>query len=66
MLDVYGKHGEGVKARDFFDWMIKTGYQPNNVTLGCLLDAYSHSGLVDDALQVFENMEAQFNILLQL
>lgn len=62
MLSAYGEHGEGARARDLFKWMLQKGIKPNDITFVNLLNAYAHSGLVDEALNIFESMTLEFNI----
>lgn len=63
MLGIYGQHGQGVKAHELFNGMSQHDIRPNEVTFSCLLNAYSHAGMVDEALEVFESMEGQYNII---
>ncbi|GAB4832413.1 hypothetical protein Ancab_006430 [Ancistrocladus abbreviatus] len=56
MITCFGQHGKGREAIDILQNMIGEGLVPDNVTfLGCLA-ACSHSGLLDEGIQVFRMM----------
>ncbi|GKD07198.1 pentatricopeptide repeat-containing protein [Tanacetum coccineum] len=60
MIAAYGYHGQGQKALELFPMMSKYGIKPNNITFVSLLYACSHSGLVEEGLQVFSQMQEQY------
>ncbi|GJV46881.1 pentatricopeptide repeat-containing protein [Tanacetum coccineum] len=60
MIAAYGYHGQGQKALELFPMMLKYGIKPNNITFVSLLYACSHSGLVEEGLQVFSQMQEQY------
>ncbi|XP_059451404.1 pentatricopeptide repeat-containing protein At2g01510, mitochondrial-like [Corylus avellana] len=62
MIACYGLHGDGRKAVDLFDEMVKTGVRPNHVTFTSVLSACSHSGLLEEGKRYFELMEEVFGI----
>ncbi len=39
-------HGQGKEALKHFDQICEEGVQPDNITFVCLLQTYSHAGLV--------------------
>ncbi|KDP30264.1 hypothetical protein JCGZ_17046 [Jatropha curcas] len=52
----YGMHGHGETAVSLFRKMVQSGVEPNEVTFTSVLHACSHSGLVDEGLNLFELM----------
>ncbi|XP_010266933.1 PREDICTED: pentatricopeptide repeat-containing protein At5g40410, mitochondrial [Nelumbo nucifera] len=62
MLAGYAKHGHGRDAVDFFHLMIKEGEEPDHVTFTHLLNACSHSGLVNEGKTYFEVMSKVYGI----
>ncbi|PSR87710.1 Pentatricopeptide repeat-containing protein [Actinidia chinensis var. chinensis] len=52
----YGKHGNGEVAVSLFIQMVQSGVEPNEVTFTSVLHACSHSGLVDEGLDLFQFM----------
>ncbi|XP_024968408.1 pentatricopeptide repeat-containing protein At2g03880, mitochondrial-like [Cynara cardunculus var. scolymus] len=62
MIAAYGYHGKGQKALELFPMMSKTGITPNKITFVSLLYACSHSGLVEEGLQVFSQMQEKYFI----
>jgi pentatricopeptide repeat protein len=74
MLGSYAQHGYGREALKLFQQMIETSKQssengtptqtlrPDEVTLGNVLNACSHAGLVDEALAIYHSMEAELGI----
>jgi len=62
MISVYGQHGKGKEAVSLFEKMQFEGLQPNETTVTRILNACSHSGLVQEALDIFYNMASKFNI----
>lgn len=63
MLGAYARLGWGKEAIDFFNQMCSKGIKPDHVTLGTLLNACSHAGLVDKVLSYFHSMEKDFGIV---
>lgn len=56
MIAAYEEHGERVKA-NIFQQMKSAGCRPNSITFSSLLNVYSHSGLVEDALEVYYQLD---------
>ncbi|XVF60645.1 hypothetical protein PTKIN_Ptkin08bG0064800 [Pterospermum kingtungense] len=52
----YGAHGHGEIAVSLFKEMVEAGVKPNEVTFTSALHACSHSGLVDEGLDLFKFM----------
>ncbi|KAJ6380555.1 hypothetical protein OIU77_029449 [Salix suchowensis] len=62
MILAYGQHGMGERALSLFHSMKESRIEPDAITFIAVLSACSHSGLVDDGLQIFESMEKDFKI----
>ncbi|CAA0368181.1 unnamed protein product [Arabidopsis thaliana] len=63
MISALAQHGLGHKALRMLDDMIKFRVQPNRTTLVVILNACSHSGLVEEGLRWFESMTVQHGII---
>ncbi|KAK6126423.1 hypothetical protein DH2020_039811 [Rehmannia glutinosa] len=62
MIAAHGYHGEGSKALDLFHMMLDCGISPNNITFVSVLYAFSHSGLVEEGLQLFSLMQEEYGV----
>ncbi|KAL6970677.1 hypothetical protein U1Q18_030371 [Sarracenia purpurea var. burkii] len=62
MITGYGLHGLGNQALGVYSIMMEEGVKPNQATFVSLLAACSHSGLVDDGINLFNSMETDHNI----
>ena len=62
MISGYGQNGNGKESIELFQQMEKENVQPDSITFVSLLNACSHSGLVDEALYYFNSMNNQFQI----
>jgi len=62
IIGAYGHFGQGGKALALFEEMNRKGITPTNVTFVNAINACSHSGLVKEAFQVYNNMKTQFHI----
>ncbi|KAJ4844659.1 hypothetical protein Tsubulata_024216 [Turnera subulata] len=62
MILGYGQHGMGEKALSLFHSMLKSGIEPDAITFVAILSACSHTGLVDEGLQIFKSMLQDFKI----
>ncbi|KAM7263269.1 hypothetical protein ACFE04_000952 [Oxalis oulophora] len=60
MIDGYGTHGLGRSAVDLFHEMRKS-IKPSAITFLCVLSACSHSGLVEEGLEIFDLMEEDYS-----
>ncbi|KAF5946031.1 hypothetical protein HYC85_016259 [Camellia sinensis] len=62
MITGYGIHGHGNQAIGMYSRMIEERVKPNQATFVSLLAACSHSGLVDEGINLFNSMETDHNI----
>ncbi|KAI5667386.1 hypothetical protein M9H77_17239 [Catharanthus roseus] len=60
MIGGFGMHGFGQAALQLLQEMISSGVIPNSLTFTSVLSACSHSGLVNEALENFHCMSADF------
>ncbi|CAL5371077.1 unnamed protein product [Camellia sinensis] len=60
MIGGFGKHGFGKSALQLLNEMNRSGLCPNSVTFTSVLSACSHSGLLDEGLEVFHRMTKDF------
>ncbi|KAJ1287421.1 hypothetical protein BS78_02G008800 [Paspalum vaginatum] len=63
MMSGYGMHGRGNEAVDIFDKMQKAGFVPDDISFLVLLYACSHSGMVDQGLDYFDNMRRDYGVV---
>ncbi|KAL1360855.1 hypothetical protein HN51_006233 [Arachis hypogaea] len=62
MISTCANHGNANDAFGLFEWMIRSGVVPDGVTLLALLVAYTHKGLVDEGIRLFESMKREYRI----
>lgn len=62
----YGSHGRGSDAVLAFSQMLEEGFIPTDVTFVSVLSACSHSGLIEDGLQLYHSMIQKFYIIPKL
>ncbi|KAL5098052.1 hypothetical protein RYX36_002379 [Vicia faba] len=67
LIMAYGMHGKGEEALEFFRRMIAEGdnngeIRPNEVTYIAIFASLSHSGMVDEGLNLFHTMKAKHGI----
>ncbi|KAM3337710.1 hypothetical protein P3S68_032035 [Capsicum galapagoense] len=55
LIDIYGKCGKMVKAREFFDGMV----EKDVVSLSAMIQGYAANGLPKEALEVFYRMQRE-------
>ncbi|XP_054780638.1 pentatricopeptide repeat-containing protein At5g04780, mitochondrial-like isoform X1 [Prosopis cineraria] len=60
MISSYGMHGKGEESLFLFKKMIDIGFTPNQVTLTAILASCSHSGLVDQGMQIFNSVHSEY------
>lgn len=60
MISCYGMHGKGEESLNLFKKMIDIGFTPNPVTLTAILASCSHSGLVDQGMQIFNSVYSEY------
>ncbi|CAN0878827.1 Pentatricopeptide repeat-containing protein At2g21090 [Linum grandiflorum] len=64
MLSALAQHGRGDEAVRLLDDMVRSDLvEPNRITLVIVLNACSHSGLVEEGLRVFEYMTLDHSIV---
>nr|GMC95376.1 pentatricopeptide repeat-containing protein At3g12770-like [Ipomoea batatas] len=62
MITGYGVHGFGHQALSMYDQMMRQRVTPNQTTFVALLAACSHSGLVEEGIDLFEKMKREHNM----
>jgi len=62
MLQGYAMHGHAKEALELFERMCAEGVEINSITLGALLSACSHAGLINEGLCYFDSMGFVYNI----
>eukprot|EP01018_Ginkgo_biloba_P012920 Gb_21941 [translate_table: standard] len=62
MIAGYAMHGCGKDALKLFEQMQNSGVKPDQITLGCVLSACCHSGLVDEGRHYFQSMSQYYQI----
>ncbi|KAL6001518.1 hypothetical protein ACLOJK_007256 [Asimina triloba] len=62
MISGYGVHGHGQEAIEFFERMRMEGFKPDSFTFIGVLMACSHSGLVEEGMKYFEEMQEEHKI----
>src|SRR3990167_3008627 len=62
MINAFGWRGEANEALKLFHQFIAEGNQPDKVTMAALLNACSHAGFVDTALELFHSMKCKYAI----
>ena len=63
MIVGYAQNGDGRKAIDLFEQMMRVKVEPDSTMFVALLNACSHAGLVNEALQYYEE---QYQILIEV
>lgn len=64
MIGGYGLHGHGYDALRLFNEMLEMGVEPDGITVLAVLSACNHSGLVDEAKKLFNNLGRSCGTLL--
>ncbi|KAI5081275.1 hypothetical protein GOP47_0004458 [Adiantum capillus-veneris] len=59
----FAQQGKAENAFRCFQWMQGEGVSPNAVTFTCMLNACSHSGLVNEGQTYFEDMMKKYGIV---
>ncbi|XP_028782894.1 pentatricopeptide repeat-containing protein At5g06540-like [Neltuma alba] len=62
MVTASANHGNAEDALKLFEWMRISGVMPDSVTFLALLVAYTHKGLVDEGIRIFESMQRDYRI----
>ncbi|XP_010523463.1 PREDICTED: pentatricopeptide repeat-containing protein At2g02980, chloroplastic isoform X2 [Tarenaya hassleriana] len=63
MIVAYANHGQAHKAMSMFEEMRNQNVQPDEITFLGLLNACSHTGLVDEGREYFSRMVDEFKIV---
>ncbi|KAJ0967166.1 hypothetical protein J5N97_024083 [Dioscorea zingiberensis] len=63
MIAAYGMHGRGEEALRLFYQMLESGERPTSVTFTSILSACSHSGLIEEGLEIFKAMHMVYSIV---
>ncbi|KAF8379620.1 hypothetical protein HHK36_029061 [Tetracentron sinense] len=63
LMTGYGLHGRGEEALQVFDGMREAGLVPDGVTFIVVLYACSHSGMIDQGIEYFNNMSREFGVV---
>ncbi|EFC49906.1 predicted protein [Naegleria gruberi] len=61
MLSCYAQHGKGYEAQKLFDEIVEKKVKIDEITLIVLLNAYSHCGMVEEAIQLYNDMKPKHN-----
>ena len=62
MITACANHGNAEDAFKLFKWMTSSSVRPDGVTLLALLVAYTHKGLIDEGIRLFESMPSRYGI----
>lgn len=62
MINGYAMHGDSRKALEMFVQSREQGLWPTDITFIGLLNACSHSGMVEEGLEFFQSMEREYGI----
>uniref|UniRef100_A0A7N0UKM6 Pentatricopeptide repeat-containing protein n=1 Tax=Kalanchoe fedtschenkoi TaxID=63787 RepID=A0A7N0UKM6_KALFE len=62
IITAHASHGNANRALDMFQEMLNNGIRPDPVTFTAVLASCAHSGLVDDAWRIFNDMSTKFNV----
>ncbi|KAI4297740.1 hypothetical protein L6164_037611 [Bauhinia variegata] len=63
MISALAQHGYGVEAISTLNNMLRSRVKPSKVTFVVILNACSHSGLVQEGLEFFNSMTSDHNIV---
>jgi pentatricopeptide repeat protein len=63
MIAAYAMHGSSAEVLKLFDRMKGEKVEPDEVTFTSILTACSHSGLVEEGLQVFRSMKEEYSMI---
>ncbi|KAK4281430.1 hypothetical protein QN277_012924 [Acacia crassicarpa] len=62
IISAYTSHGDASSALSLYGQMLNSGVHPDPVTLTTVLAACAHSGQVDKAWEIFNNMSFKYGI----
>ncbi|XP_025014749.2 pentatricopeptide repeat-containing protein At2g21090 [Ricinus communis] len=63
IISSLAQHGRGQEATQMFDDMVRLGMKPDRITLIVLLNACSHSGLVQEGLRLYESITSCHGVI---
>ena len=63
IISALAQHGCGEEAIQMLDDMVRSGAKPDKITFVVILNACSHSGLVQQGLNFFESMSCDYGIV---
>lgn len=63
MLSALAQHGHGEAATKMYDDMVRSGVKPDRITFVVILNACSHSGLIEEGLMYFQSMTCDHGIV---
>jgi pentatricopeptide repeat protein len=63
MMAAYEQSGDGKAVLKLFQQLEETGLCPDEITFTALLNALSHSGMVDEGFQYFDSMQTQYSLI---
>jgi pentatricopeptide repeat protein len=66
MIAGYGMQGKGSVALQIFYQMVDSGIRPDHISMVTVLTACSHSGLVTEGEELFDNMTTSYGIKPQM
>ncbi|KAL0455062.1 UNVERIFIED_CONTAM: Pentatricopeptide repeat-containing protein [Sesamum latifolium] len=62
IIATFARHGDGLKALQFYEEMRLQGVEPTDITFLSLLHACSHAGLLQKGMEFFESMEKAYGM----
>lgn len=62
MIAALGQHGNGARAIELYEQMLKEGILPDRITFLTVLSACNHAGLVKEGRRYFETMHGPYGI----
>ncbi|XP_009377672.2 LOW QUALITY PROTEIN: pentatricopeptide repeat-containing protein At2g21090-like [Pyrus x bretschneideri] len=62
LISALAQHGIGIEAMGLFEEMVRSGVKPDRTTFVVILNACSHSGLVQEGLSFFQSMTSDHGI----
>ena len=62
MIDGLGDNGMGREALNIFNSMQDFGVEPDEKTFTCILNACSHSNMLNEALEIFNSLSHKYHI----
>ncbi|TQD84087.1 hypothetical protein C1H46_030356 [Malus baccata] len=63
LISALAQHGNGIEAMGMFEEMVRSGVKPDRTTFVVILNACSHSGLVQEGLSFFQAMTSDHGIV---